>query len=180
MKGLIIYKGKYGATRQYSEWLSDELNIEYVPANSSSGDLLHSCDFVLLGSSVYIGKLLIADWLREYHNSLLGKNLFFFIVSGTKPDEDRKLERYTMTIPEDLRTVSGIHHLPGRMNYDELSWSDKITVNMGSLFMQDTGPSIDEGYDDVKKQHLEEILDDVRTFCRAQGQLMLQNLGPTG
>ena len=27
MKGLIIFKGKYGATRQYAGWIGDELQL---------------------------------------------------------------------------------------------------------------------------------------------------------
>ena len=27
MKGIIIYKGKYGATAQYAQWLGEELNF---------------------------------------------------------------------------------------------------------------------------------------------------------
>lgn len=57
MKGIIIFKGKYGATGQYAEWLGKELGLPvFTPDNYRTEDIIN-CDFVIIGSSVYMGKL---------------------------------------------------------------------------------------------------------------------------
>jgi menaquinone-dependent protoporphyrinogen IX oxidase len=66
MKGVIIYKSKYGSTRQYARWLSDELKLPARQPHEISSDFFANCDFIIIGSGVYIGKLLIKNWLRKH------------------------------------------------------------------------------------------------------------------
>jgi len=65
MKGLVIYKGKYGATKQYAMWIGQELQLPVASADRFHIDELPKYDFFILGSSVYIGKLEIKDWLKK-------------------------------------------------------------------------------------------------------------------
>jgi len=65
MKGIIIYKGKYGATEQYANWLSAELDLPLVSADDISAEKLRIFDFVVLAGSVYIGKWMMRDWLKQ-------------------------------------------------------------------------------------------------------------------
>ena len=50
MKGVIVYKGKYGATRQYAEMLSKELNLPAFAPVATSEQLMDA-DYVLIGSA---------------------------------------------------------------------------------------------------------------------------------
>ena len=46
MKGIIIYKGKYGATRQYADWLGKELNLQIAhPGNYIKEYIADGFDF---------------------------------------------------------------------------------------------------------------------------------------
>jgi menaquinone-dependent protoporphyrinogen IX oxidase len=65
MKGLVIYKGKYGATKQYAMWIAQELQLPVASADRFPADELPKYDYFILGSSVYIGKLEIKDWLKK-------------------------------------------------------------------------------------------------------------------
>ena len=39
MQGIIIYKSKYGATRQYAEWLQSETGFELYDVKNCPADL---------------------------------------------------------------------------------------------------------------------------------------------
>ena len=93
MKGIIIYQGRYGATRQYAEWLQEALKIPAFPAENVPNDL-PQYDFLLIGSSVYIGKLEIRHWFKKNSAVIGSKKIFFFLVSGTPQHETEKLEAY--------------------------------------------------------------------------------------
>jgi menaquinone-dependent protoporphyrinogen IX oxidase len=80
MKGLVIYKGRYGATKQYAMWIGQELELAVASADRFPQGYLNDYDFVIIGSSVYIGKLEIAKWLKKNFNTLASKKLFFFQV----------------------------------------------------------------------------------------------------
>lgn len=78
MKGIIVYKGRYGATRQYAQWLGAALKIEVWPASKLDADLLAGYDYFLIGSSVYIGKLEIKKWLKKNLPCFSDKKIFLF------------------------------------------------------------------------------------------------------
>lgn len=77
MKGLVIYKGKYGATKQYAMWIGQELQLPVASADRFPVGELSKYDYFILGSSVYIGKLEIRKWLKKhFHHLYPKKNIF--------------------------------------------------------------------------------------------------------
>ena len=76
MKGIIIYQGKYGATRQYAEWLGEQTMLPVESAENISGRQLIDFDFFVLGSSVYVGKLTIHKWMEKNLLYLKNKKVF--------------------------------------------------------------------------------------------------------
>src|SRR5947208_2624101 len=83
MKGVIIYNGKYGTTQQYATWLGEQLQLPILKADDSNSHQLRLFDFVVVAGSVYIGKWLMRDWVKQNAEILKQKKLFFLIVCGT-------------------------------------------------------------------------------------------------
>ena len=54
MKGIVIYKGKYGATKQYAKWIGGELGLPVEDSKDIMENELSYFDFLLIGSGVYI------------------------------------------------------------------------------------------------------------------------------
>jgi menaquinone-dependent protoporphyrinogen IX oxidase len=106
MKGIIIYKGKYGATQQYAQWLATDLNLPVVNATERQSDDLSLYDFIILGSSVYIGKLQLSNWISSNLPAIRSKKIFFFQVAATPPDQKEKSETYIRSgVPEEIRVT---------------------------------------------------------------------------
>src|SRR5215204_4547280 len=105
MKGLVIYKGKYGATKQYAMWIGQELQLSVASADRFPVDELPKYDYFILGSSVYIGKLEIKNWLNKNFKVLQNKKIFFFQVSASPPEQIKKRESYNIASlsPEILK-----------------------------------------------------------------------------
>lgn len=136
MKGLIIYKGKYGATRDYAALLSKELDLP-VFTPTVIGRQLMEADYVLIGSSVYVGKLQLQSWLIRNQEWLKTKKLFFFIVCGTPAGDKEKTDKIIAdNIPLTLRNNS-IFFLKGRMIRHQLSWTDRLLLKMGAWLTKD-------------------------------------------
>jgi len=136
MKGLIIYKGKYGATRDYAALLSKELDLP-VFTPTVIGRQLMEADYVLIGSSVYVGKLQLQSWLIRNQEWLKTKKLFFFIVCGTPAGDKEKTDKIIAdNIPLSLRNNS-ILFLKGRMIRHQLSWTDRLLLKMGAWLTKD-------------------------------------------
>jgi menaquinone-dependent protoporphyrinogen IX oxidase len=135
MKGLIIYKGKYGATEQYAHMLAESTKFLLATPEELSENDLDRYDCIVLGSSVYIGKLQLKEWIADHAGELRKKKLFIFIVCGTRPDDKAKTDQIIRdNIPAELKSVARIYFMRGRMNKKKLSFKDGLMLRIGAFF----------------------------------------------
>ena len=157
MKGIVIYKGKYGATKQYAKWIGGELGLPVADSKDIKENELSYYDFLLIGTSVYIGKLQIQKWLKDNIAYLHGKKIFLFQVAATPPDEKEKRQAYNRaSIPEEILNNCQFYFLRGRMIMQQLSWKDRFMLKMGARLTKD--PKAKKGmltdFDEVTKDKI--------------------------
>jgi menaquinone-dependent protoporphyrinogen IX oxidase len=165
MKGLVIYHGKYGATRQYARWLGESLSLMVCEPDLVPGEQLAEAGFVVLGTSVYIGKFGLRDWLQKHATRLAGKQLYLFVVAATPAGEKETWQTLLQNnLPESVRKNCEIFLLPGRLNYQNLSWLDRMLLRVGAFFAEDPAQrkKMLTDFDEVKKENLAPILAAVR------------------
>lgn len=164
MKGLIIYRSKYGATSQYAEWLSAALKIPAVPQQQLSRDQLAAAGYVILGSPIYMGKLLMRKWLQQQEAVLAGKQLFLYLVTATKPDKVEKLESYIrLNVPPGIRSRCRCFFFPGKIIYRQLSLADKMKVKTGSLIARLMNKRLDVAeFNHVNQLHIDGLVQEVQ------------------
>ena len=175
MKGLVIYKGKYGATKQYAIWIGQELQLTVASADRFPLDELTRYDYIILGSSVYIGKLEIKDWLKKNFLVLRNKKLFLFQVAGSPAEQTEKRESYnkaslSSTILEKIQ----FYYLPGIMIMINLSGWHRFMLNMGAKLTKDPieKKTMLTDFDHVKKENIFPIIEAVRTFTEINDPVM--------
>ena len=160
MKGLIIYKGKYGATKQYAQWLSEGTDFTCIDADKFNEAKLREFDPVIIGTSVYIGKLQIRKWLKKNWYKLRNKKVYLFLVAGTPPNEKEKLKAYVRSnVPNELFSQLSLTFLPGKLIRSELSGWDRFLLWMGSKLAEKKDPSekIPVDYNHVDRDYLEPL-----------------------
>jgi menaquinone-dependent protoporphyrinogen IX oxidase len=167
MKGLIIYKGKYGATKQYVTWLADELHLPAIALEDVDEEHLRFFDFIILAGSIYIGKWTLRDWVNDHQVFLAEKKVFSFIVCGTPSsmeDEQKRLAKTNM--PISVYTDSEIFFLPGRLVINKLSWKDRMMLKIGAKFEKDPvkKKAMQQDVDGVSKDMLNEAIRQIRNY----------------
>jgi menaquinone-dependent protoporphyrinogen IX oxidase len=167
MKGLVIYKGRYGATKQYAMWIGQELQLPVASADRFPVDELPKYDYFIFGSSVYIGKLEIGNWLKKNLNVLRKKKIFFFQVAGSPVEEKEKRESFNKaSLPQDILKMIEFYYLPGRMIMRNLSGWDRFMLKMGAKLTKD--PIEKErmltDFDHVKKENVLPLIKAARNF----------------
>jgi menaquinone-dependent protoporphyrinogen IX oxidase len=173
MKGIIVYKGKYGSTHQYASWLRNELELHLAPAENCKKYQLELSDVVIIGSSIYIGKLSIGKWMKNNIDTLRNKKIFLFAVCGTPVSETKKLQTYLeSSVPAELLQQCKVYFLPGRLVYKNLSWMDKFMLRMGSMLSKEPEAknAMLTDYDDVKEENLDELVNDIKTFAAIKAE----------
>lgn len=155
MKSVILYKGKYGATRQYAEWLGAELDLPVMtPENLPERDLKMN-DLVIIGSSVYAGRLLIGSWLKKNAGILKNKKLLLFVVCGNgSPKEREKIIK--QNIPDGFLDPDNIFFLPGRLVQSKLSWKDRLLLRIGAMMVKnpESRKAMLQDRDNVQKENI--------------------------
>ena len=167
MKGLVIYKGKYGATKQYAMWVGQELQLPVASADRFHIDELPKYDYFILGSSVYIGKLEIKDWLKKNFTVLQNKKIFFFQVAASPIEQTEKRQGYNKaSLPPGILQKILFYYLPGRMIMRNLSGWDRFMLKMGAKLTKDPAEkkAMLTDFDHVKKEKVIPIIEGVRAF----------------
>lgn len=173
-----MYKGKYGATAQYANWLADDLQIPVWAAFSENNEVLAKCNYIILGSSVYVGQLQLGKWIRSHHSVLQGKKIFLFVVCATPTEEKEILHMLVQkNIPQDLAHSAEVFFLRGRMAKSQLSIVDRLVLKIGSSLLKDptARKKMLADFDEVKKENLVELENAVRECVTSQQQ---SNPGP--
>jgi len=165
MKGLVIYKGKYGATKQYAMWIAQELQLPVASADRFPVDELPKYDYFILGSSVYIGKLEIRDWLKKNFGLLRNKKIMFFQVAALPIEQIEKRESYNKaSLPATILEKIRFYYLPGRMIMRNLSAWDRFVLKMGARLTKDPAEkkAMLTDFNNVKKENILPIIEAVR------------------
>lgn len=161
MRGIVVYKGKYGATCQYANWVGEELGFPVLQTSEVQESDIADADLVIIGTSVYIGKLQVAKWLKKNSVILANKKLFLFLVAGTPPDQREKLAVYIQAgVPETIKKQCEIFYLPGRLAIKKLSWPDRFMLKIGARLtknIEDKKIMLTD-YDLVKKEMIEPLI----------------------
>lgn len=168
MNGLIVYNGKYGATKQYAEWVAEELHIPLLTTTEVTQNDLEQCDLLLLGTSVYFGRLRIRAWVKKNLRQICRRRAFIFIVGATTLDQPEiQAKILTGNIPGEVRSNSKMFFLPGRVIHHELTICHKLALNILGLFEKDPGKrdALRRDIDKVKKENIKPIIDAVNAFC---------------
>jgi len=169
MKGLVIYKGKYGATKQYAMWIGQELQLPVASADRFPVEELPNYDYFILGSSVYIGKLEIKDWLKKNFRVMQNKKIFFFQVAASPAEQIEKRESYNKAslLPTMVEKIQ-FYYLSGRMIMRNLSAWDRFMLKMGAKLTKDPveKKTMLTDFDHVKKENALPVIEAVRAFIK--------------
>jgi len=167
MRGLVIYKGKYGATKQYAMWIGQALKLPVASADRFPIDGLSKYDYFILGSSVYMGKLEIKDWLKKNFAALMNKKIFFFQVAASPVKQIEKRESFNKaSLHATILKKIQFYYLPGRMIMRNLSAWDRFMLKMGAKLTKDPveKKAMLTDFDHVKKENILPVIEAVRNF----------------
>lgn len=126
MKTLIIYKSKYGSTKQYAEYLQKKIkNADIFPIEKFSKETLKEYDNIILGSATYMGQIQILKELVDMWENIKEKQVTLFAVGLIDPNEEGSQITYN-NIPDNIRGNIKYIKVPGRLNFRKLNIFEKL------------------------------------------------------
>jgi len=136
--GIVVYQGRYSSTKDYAQWIGAALKIPVIDPDRIDAPLFAACSFLVLGTPVYSGGLLLKSWIKKNEAVLAGKTLFIFIVSGLiTNDAEKQMTVLSNNIPDAVLSAASVFFLPGRVVHKELSFLDRMTFKMSARLEND-------------------------------------------
>lgn len=87
MKGIVIYKSKYGATKRYAQWIAEETGFDCVDVEHAKIDEIQKYDTVVFGGGLYAQGIAGLSFLKKHIDALKDKKLYVF-CDGASPVEE--------------------------------------------------------------------------------------------
>ena len=130
MKAVVIYKSKYGSTRQYAEWIAEELSADIFDAKSVNAKNLAEYDTIIYGGGLYAEVIAGVTLITKNMDKLSGKKLIVF-TTGITPIEYR--EYYDKLVLDknfkgDIREKIKVFNFLGKMILDELTLPHRTAI----------------------------------------------------
>ena len=130
----VVYRSKYGATRQYAQWLATELWCESFDLRKIRVEELKDYETIIYGGAVYAGGVLGVKFLRKNIETLGNKNLVLFTCGLSDPNDGKTQRdiqaRLIKTLTDEVLEHIRIFHLRGAINYKKLRPQHKIMMAM--------------------------------------------------
>lgn len=122
----VIYKSSYGSTKQYAEWIAQELGADLFEHDEINIKDLEQYNLVVYGSGLYAGGIGGVELVIK--NNV--KKLVIFTVGLANPINTDYESILTKNIPDSLREKVKIFHLRGNIDYEKLSFVHRIMMAM--------------------------------------------------
>jgi menaquinone-dependent protoporphyrinogen IX oxidase len=168
IKILIAYQSKYGSTKQYAEWIHQEIKDDLVNIENGDKPDLAKYDIIIIGGYVRTGNIVIAPFIKDRWSVMKGKEVILFTASGTPPQHPKIQNIYKKSLPEEIRDEIKYFPLHGRISGKDLTAFDKFLIPIGKIMEQDESLKKEMGkdFDGVRRENLMpliEYLKDLRT-----------------
>ena len=124
MKGIILYTSKYGATKTYATWLSEETGFPLMETAKATVNNIQPYDTIILGGGIYASGIAGLSFLRKNSNALKGKNILVFCDGASPYDEDAFQDIVRHNMKNDLGGIP-CFYCRGAWNMDAMTFLDR-------------------------------------------------------
>ena len=130
MSAIVIYKSKYGSTKQYAEWIAGELGCNAVDAKGIKADDLQKYDEIVYGGGLYAEVIAGVSLIAKNAEQLKDKKIAVFTTGITPLDcceyyDKMVIEKnFKNGLPENIKVFNFL----GKMIAEELSVPHRMAL----------------------------------------------------
>lgn len=144
-KTVVLYSSVYGSTKQYAQWLAEDLDCGCLEAKAISPENLQEYDTLLFGGGLYAGGLTVAPAVKRCLPPLRGRRIAVFTVGIADPDspENRlhiRTELQKTFTAEELAAFR-LFHLRGALDYSRMGLKHRAMMAMLKTVLQRRKPA---------------------------------------
>lgn len=126
---VVMYQSKYGATKKYARWISEELDCEIIETKKASIDKIMKYDIIILGGGIYAQGIAGLSFIKKNQEKLKNKKIVVFAV-GASPYEEKSMNAIKEHNFKNINYEIPCFYLRGAWFEDKMSFKDKTLCNM--------------------------------------------------
>lgn len=130
MNAIVVYKTKYGSTRTYAEWISEELSCKTAESKEITIDELEKYDTIIYGGGLYAEIINGVSLITKNIDRLKNKKIAIY-TTGITPLNCRDYydkivieKNFKNGVPEGIK----VFNFTGKMLLDELTTVHKAAL----------------------------------------------------
>ncbi len=129
MNGIILYKSKYGATKQYAEWIAERTGFSCMKTEDADIKKVSGYDVILLGGGIYASGIAGLSFLRKNIGKLKDKKIIVFCC-GASPYEQKSYEALLQYNFKGELAGIPCFYCRGTFDLREMSFMDRTLCKM--------------------------------------------------
>ncbi len=133
-KTAVVFQSKYGATRQYAQWIAQALSCNIFDRKNITAADLESYHTIVYGGGLYAGGLLGVDLITKNFDRFCNKNLILFTCGLADPADtgntDSIRESLNKVLTAQMQQKIKLFHLRGAIDYQKLGLTHKAMMAM--------------------------------------------------
>ena len=173
MKGIILCRSKYGASRKYADWLSEETGFKVIDTKNADIKEVSGYDTIILGGGVYASAVAGIAFLKKNIDALRGKKIYVYCC-GAAPYDDEILDIIKKKNLKDKLSGIPCFYYQGMWDLEGMNFADKAMCKMYIKMLDKKDPSTisawerpfleakDKKCDWTKKEYLTPLLKLIR------------------
>ena len=126
MNVAVIYRSKYGTTKQYAQWIAEALEAKLFESRMIKANQLNDFDMVIYGGGLYAGGISGINLVTQ--NPC--KKLVIFTVGLATPENTDYSEILEKNLPSEMRQHIKVFHFQGGIDYKKLGIVHKSMMAM--------------------------------------------------
>lgn len=140
MNGVILYQSKYGATKRYADWLSEETGFKCIETKKADINEIITCDTIILGGAIYASGIAGLSFLKKNIKKLAGKKIVVFCC-GASPYEEKAIQQIREhNMKGDLSDIP-LFYCRGAWDLDAMSFKDRTLCKLLRKSVEKKDPS---------------------------------------
>lgn len=129
MRGIVLYKSKYGATKKYAEWIAAETGYDIKDITKANKKELADYDVLILGGGIYAMGISCIGFLKKNPELIREKKIYMYCV-GASPFSEEAFEAVRERNMKDGLSGIQLFYFRGAFDMENMTFKDRNLCKM--------------------------------------------------
>jgi len=130
LKTVVIYKSKSGFTKEYANWIAQELSADIFEVTNMNSEILIDYDTIIYGGGLYAVGINGVELITQSLEKLKGKKVVVFATGASECKDEVVKEVCNKNFTLEQQKQIRFFYLRGGFNFSKLKPIDKVLMTL--------------------------------------------------